>query len=68
MQSYMTCNLEHWNNTEIEKRAQALTELALKIWSIPQLDSSILQRYGTKGEDHESTYSEQDHLDERTSV
>ncbi len=29
--------LEHWNKDEIEKRAQTLAELALKIWPIPSL-------------------------------
>jgi hypothetical protein len=55
--------LDHWNKDEIERRAETLTEQALKIWSIPQLDTSVLQRYGTKGEDEVSTYSEQDHYD-----
>lgn len=55
--------LDHWNKDEIEKRAQWLTGKALKIWPIPQLDASILQRYGTKGENDVSTYSEQDHYD-----
>jgi hypothetical protein len=55
--------LDHWNKDEIERRAETLTEQALKIWSIPQLDTSVLQRYGTKGEDEVSTYWEQDHYD-----
>jgi predicted transport protein len=55
--------LDHWNEDEIQKRAHVLTEQALKIWPMPQLDSSILQRYGTKAEDEALTYSEQDHFD-----
>ena len=29
--------LNHWNKDEIERRAQLLTEQALKIWSLPEL-------------------------------
>ena len=35
--------LDHWNKDEIERRAQLLTEQALKIWSVPQLDTSVLK-------------------------
>ena len=54
--------LDHWNKDEIEKRAQWLTEQALKIWPIPQLDASVLQKYGTKVK---TTYQ---HIQNRTTM
>lgn len=37
--------LNHWNKDEIESRAHSLTEQAVKIWSIPDLPPSVLQKY-----------------------
>jgi uncharacterized protein with ParB-like and HNH nuclease domain/predicted transport protein len=37
--------LDHWNKEEIEKRAESLAELALKLWPIPQLSSVQVSKY-----------------------
>src|SRR6266700_4006616 len=37
--------LEHWNNVEIEKRAQALAEIAVNVWSMPQLSPEQISKY-----------------------
>ena len=34
-------NLDHWNEEEIRKRAEALADLAVKIWPIPQISSGL---------------------------
>lgn len=40
--------LEHWNEEEIQKRAQTLAELALQIWSIPGLSTQKEKSKGSK--------------------
>lgn len=42
--------LEHWNAEEIEKRAQRLATIAVKIWAIPELSSEQLNRYGRRAQ------------------
>ena len=37
--------LEHWNEEEIQKRAQQLTELALGVWLFPDVEADVLQKY-----------------------
>ena len=37
--------LEHWNEEEIERRAESLAELAVKLWSIPQLSPEQVSKY-----------------------
>jgi predicted transport protein len=37
--------LEHWNEHEINNRAQRLAELAAMVWPYPQLPHEILQKY-----------------------
>ena len=37
--------LEHWNEYEINNRAQRLAELATQVWSYPQLAPEIVQKY-----------------------
>lgn len=37
----MLSKLEHWNETEIKNRAEALADKAIKIWSFPPLDLEI---------------------------
>ena len=36
---------EHWNEKEIERRAQTLADIALKIWPVPQLSPERLNLY-----------------------
>ena len=38
--------LEHWNAHEIEKRAQILASMAIKIWTIPNLSLEQMNKYG----------------------
>ena len=37
--------LEHWNESEINNRAQRLAELATLVWPYPQLAPEIVQKY-----------------------
>lgn len=37
--------LEHWNKDEIEKRAQELAYIAVKIWAMPQLSTEQVKQY-----------------------
>ncbi len=42
--------VEHWNASEIERRAQALADVAIKIWSIPSLTNEQLDRYNKRSQ------------------
>jgi uncharacterized protein with ParB-like and HNH nuclease domain/predicted transport protein len=42
--------LEHWNEKEIEKRAQTLADLALKVWPVPQLSPERLNLYSKQAQ------------------
>ncbi len=55
--------LEHWNKKEIEERANVLSESALKIWSLPDLKVSSINKYKREHEDDMLTYSEEDHYE-----
>ena len=37
--------LENWNMEEIEKRAQSLADVAIKVWAIPALSQQALAKY-----------------------
>ena len=37
--------LEHWNETEIQARAEMLADLALQVWPAPRLSEQILAKY-----------------------
>ncbi|HVP95654.1 DUF262 and DUF1524 domain-containing protein [Methanoregula sp.] len=37
--------LDHWNESEINNRAQRLAELATQVWPYPQLAPEIVQKY-----------------------
>jgi len=43
-------DVEHWNAEEIEKRAQALADIAVKIWTIPLLSTEQLDRYSKRSQ------------------
>lgn len=47
--------LEKWNETEIQKRAQGLAELADKIWPIPEVSPEVMAKYTKKKEDQTYT-------------
>ena len=38
-------NLEHWNAEEIEKRAQILADIAVKVWPTPKLSHEQVNQY-----------------------
>ena len=40
--------VEHWNAGEIEKRAQALTDIVIKNWAIPSLSAEQLAKFGKR--------------------
>ncbi|MDQ2715193.1 MAG: DUF262 domain-containing protein, partial [Chloroflexota bacterium] len=46
-------NLEYWNALEMEKRAQALADLAIKVWPIP-LSESEVSKFGQQVEGESS--------------
>ncbi|GAJ08730.1 unnamed protein product, partial [marine sediment metagenome] len=43
--NHSLANLDHWNDSEIQRRAQELAGLAIKIWPIPQLPPEIFSKY-----------------------
>lgn len=50
--------LEQWGKSEIDKRAEELADLALKIWPMPSLPEDILDTYREfDDEDHDSEYT-----------
>ncbi len=61
-------DLEVWNESEIQKRAEQLSQLALTVWSYPKLDDSVVQRYKKhktkKKEDAEYTLDHYKHLND----
>ncbi|AEN15124.1 hypothetical protein HPPN120_02485 [Helicobacter pylori Puno120] len=50
-------DLESFGEEEIEKRANDLADLALKIWTYPNLDAEILEKYKPKKEIKFSSHS-----------
>ena len=40
--------LEHWNEDEIQKRAKALAELVVKVWTAPVLTPLVLEKYKSR--------------------
>ncbi len=38
-------NLEHWNEEEIKRRAQHLADIAVKVWSAPQVSTEYAQQF-----------------------
>lgn len=45
---------EHWGKEDILSRAETLSTQAVCVWSDPQLDQDILDKYKTKTEKHEN--------------
>lgn len=43
--NHSLAKLEHWNESEIQKRAASIAELAPVIWPIPKLSDEILAKY-----------------------
>ncbi|GAA8414273.1 DUF262 and DUF1524 domain-containing protein [Helicobacter pylori] len=49
-------DLESFGEKEIEKRANDLADLALKIWTYPKLDAETLEKYKQKGKREKKAY------------
>jgi uncharacterized protein with ParB-like and HNH nuclease domain/predicted transport protein len=47
--NHSLAKLEHWNKDEIEKRAQALADIAIKAWPVPPAKPPVNQPPGTNG-------------------
>ena len=43
--------LEHWNETEIKRRALELADKAVNVWSMPVVSQEDLERYGKSAEE-----------------
>jgi uncharacterized protein with ParB-like and HNH nuclease domain/predicted transport protein len=43
--NHYLAQLEHWNEEEIQKRAEQLADLALKVWPGPKLSEETLAKY-----------------------
>jgi len=55
--------LGNWNEKEILNRANILSDLAVQIWSCPELAEEALNKYKIiEKEEHEKTYTIGDHL------
>ncbi len=55
-QSLKDKDLESFGEKEIEKRANDLADLALKIWTYPNLDAETLEKYKQKGKREKKAY------------
>ena len=54
--------LNCWNETEIPKRAQVLSQIAIKVWTFPNLSQEVLDRYRKdKKQGDEKIYTLEDH-------
>jgi len=54
--------LDNWNEGEIKKRAEILSDLAVKIWDYPSLDKETLEKYRAfRKEEPDNIYTIDDH-------
>lgn len=53
--------LEHWNEDEIKKRAEILSEQVIKVWAYPQVSDDVLRRYKEKDKTRGKEYTLADH-------
>lgn len=51
----MLAKLEHWNETEIKKRAEALADKAIKVWSFPSV--KLENKNSSVHKNHSSNYT-----------
>jgi len=54
-------SLEHWNEDEIKKRAEILSEQVIKVWAYPQVSDDVLRRYKEKDKTRGKEYTLADH-------
>jgi len=59
--NHYLAQLEHWNDTEVQRRAQLLADLALKIWPAPQLSEETLAKYRKTRVKAAAVYTLDDH-------
>lgn len=54
--------IDNWNEGEIKKRAEAVSDLAVKIWSYPDLNEEVLEKYRAYSKkEPENIYTIDDH-------
>ncbi len=56
-------NVDAWNKDEINRRAEALADLAVKVWSSPSLLSEVLDKYKKKSLEGGKAYTLNDHTE-----
>lgn len=53
--------IENWNEDEIKRRAEIVSEQVLKVWSFPQVADDVLKRYKEEDKTRGKKYSLEDH-------
>jgi len=53
--------VEHWNEEAIKKRAEMLAGLATQVWTYPQLETDVVERYRTVKDGGAKIYTLEDH-------
>lgn len=56
-------NVELWNKDEINRRAETLADLAVKIWFSPSLPQQVLDKYKNKSLEGGKVYTLNDHAE-----
>lgn len=59
--NHYLAKLEHWNEDEIQERAELLADLALKIWPTPKLPEETLAKYRKTKAKAGTVYTLEDH-------
>jgi uncharacterized protein with ParB-like and HNH nuclease domain/predicted transport protein len=59
--NHSLAQLDHWNEEEIQKRAEQLADLALKVWPAPMLPEEALAKYRKTKAKAGAVYSLDDH-------
>ena len=59
--NHYLAQLEHWNEKEIQKRAEQLADLALKVWPAPKLTEETLAKYRKTKAKAGAVYTLDDH-------
>ena len=59
--NHYLAQLDHWNEEEIQKRAEQLADLALKVWPAPMLPEETLAKYRKTKAKAGAVYSLDDH-------
>lgn len=61
-------NLDTWNSEKIVERAMKLTDQAIKIWTYPSVDETLLQKYKKKNKASDNDISEEDHFENGSEI